>query len=230
MFNIFKKKQPDAAELETVRREAILDYSYDQSRVLYENNFEDGLKGWEPRGPVKEHFKKYNYAVGVELTEDTPHSGSRCLKVFGRNEDWNGAVLDITDYTDDKIISYEVLVWVRLESDAEPCMLHLSLQTLSKIANIDFPEYRRLDDYTKSAPFILANYRLPTTAAASADEQWKVNYQPGYSTEDGWVLLRGKMKLRKSHYDKIFLYIETSEGKINTQDLFIDDFVLLEGE
>jgi len=230
MAFIEKIRSSFAAAEKEKRRKSILDYSFSQSRVLYKNDFESGLNGWMARGPDKEHFDYGKYLIVTELTGEEAHSGKQCMKVSGRIKSWNGAILDITDYIRNDITEYESMVWVKLRDDADPCMINLSLQLVSKISGIDFPEYRLWEDYTNFSPYILSNYRLPVSAAGSAAEKWEVNYQEGYSTDDGWVLLRGKTSIQKSDYESVSVYIETSNGKTNTQEIYIDDFVLLIGK
>lgn len=221
---MFKKKKT-----EILPQKDILDYSYEESRVLYKNDFEQELRGWKIRGPEEGHFNYDKHEVKVELTAEEAHSGSRCMKISGRLENWNGAEIDITKYLRENKEDYEAMVWVKLREDAVPCMVNLSFQTNSRVADIDFPEFSYFGNISEANPSILSHYRLPVGTPAPENEEWQINYPPGYVTDDGWVLLRGKVKVNVRNYEKVFVYIETSVAESHNQDIYVDDFVLLKG-
>jgi len=213
-----------------------LSFDYDESRVLYKNDFEEGLNGWTARGPEEGHFDYKKYEVRVELCGEEAHSGSKCMKISGRTRAWNGAYLNITKLIKDNIKNYEAMVWVKLRNDAEPSRIHLSLETTVKMAGVDFPEQCWWEDYNPELN-MLSKFRLPTSTATTEAAGWDVQYPQGYATEDGWVLLRGKINIHKSHFDSIYAFIETSGpqgeseyGGANINDIYIDDFILLTGE
>jgi hypothetical protein len=207
-------------------------FDFAESRVLYKNDFEDGLKGWCIRGPEEDHFDYNKYAVKVELAGNERHSGEKCMKVSGRKNHWNGAILDITKYISEGIKKYEALVWVKLPESPDSCRVHLSLQTISKLGGIDFPDYRMWDNYS-SDTYRLSRFRMPVSAADNplkdTPGHWDIRYPEGYYTDDGWVLLHGVIEIIRSHHDSIYVYIETTEGEV-ADIIYADDFVLLTGE
>jgi hypothetical protein len=207
-------------------------FDFDESRVLYKNDFENDLGGWLSRGPEEDHFDYNKYTVKVELTDEEAHSGKQCMKISGREKSWNGAILDITKYICDGIQKYEALIWVKLPESTDSCRIHLSLQTISKIGGIDFPDYNMWDDYSSDG-YLLSKFRLPVSAAntplINTPGHWDLRYPKGYSTADGWVLLRGITSIKKRHYDSVHVYIETTEGAI-VRCIYADDFMLLKGE
>jgi len=211
-------------------------FGYNESKVLYKNDFEDSLNGWTARGPEDGHFDYEKYEVRVELSDEEAHGGKKCMKISGRTRAWNGAYLNITKLIKENIKNYEAMVWVKLRDNAEPSRIHLSLETTVKMAGVDFPEQCWWEDYDVKSNF-LSKFKLPTCIAASGSADWDVQYPQGYATNDGWVLLRGKINIHKSHFDSIYAFIETSGpqgeseyGGANTNDIYIDDFVLLIGE
>jgi len=224
--SISKKSQQDSASKE----KNLLDYSYDEAMVLYKNDFEEDLNGWKSRGPEEGHFNYGKHEVKVELTAEEACSEKQCMKISGRIEHWNGAEIDITEYLHEGIADYEAMAWVKLREDAAPCLVNLSLQCHSRIGNIDFPEFKFWENINDVNPSILSNYRLPVGTPPFQSEEWQTNYPPGYVTENGWVLLRGKAKIDVKQLEYVYFFIETANGKTEDQILYIDDFVLLKGE
>lgn len=231
MLNFFKKRAALSKAAEEEKRiKSITDYSYDESRVLYKINFEDGLGSWRARSPYKDHFDFGKYEVKVEVTDEEAKTGKHSMKISGRYRDWNGASLDITDYMKETLYDYEVLAWVKLRDDASLCTVHVSFQAESRIANIDFPEYKYWDNYNDSDPAVLSKYLLPVSKAQELPNERRALYPAGYVTDDGWVLLRGKAKIHKSHFECVSVYIETSGEGIHNQDIYVDEFILLSGK
>jgi len=223
-------KKAKAKEKETKQDDSILSYDYDESRILYKNDFEDSLNGWIDRGPEINHFDSNKYKIIVGLTSEEKHSGSRCMKISGRRYGWNGATLNIKRYLRDGLFKYEAMVWVKIPDSSKPCRVHLSLETNERLSGggilPSFGQWDDLCDYRN----ILSKYRLPVCRAKDKDaEPWEVQYPEGYTTEDGWVLLRGKAVIDKTLHESVFAYIET-DCEENTNDIYIDDFVLLTGE
>jgi hypothetical protein len=218
-----KKKEKEQDEI-------VFSYDYDESRVLYKNDFENELNGWIDRGPEVNHYDANKYHISVELSNEEKHGGSRCMKISGRRYGWNGATLNIIDYLRDDIFKYEAMVWVKIPADSKPCRVHLSLETNEKLTGGGaLPHFGQWDDYCDYRN-ILSKYRLPVCALHDAGtESWETNYPQGYTTKDGWVLLRGRAEITKAHNLSVFAYIETN-GDNNTSDIYVDDFVLLIGE
>ncbi|MCL2693933.1 MAG: carbohydrate binding domain-containing protein [Oscillospiraceae bacterium] len=220
---------------ESITRSEFLDYSYDESRVLYKCGFEYDLGGWLARGPEEEHYDYGKYLVKVERTEEEAQSGSKCMKITDRVKTWNGAILDITSFIREDITEYEAMVWVKIRDGVSPCRVNLCLQTNAKVDGVDFPWYGVWDDYSVvgEPPHILSKYRLPVSSTEPVEEVWENRYPEGYTTDDGWVLLRGKTKIKKCHYDRIYAYLDTSiseSSSVSTQDIYVDNFVLLIGK
>jgi hypothetical protein len=205
-------------------------YEYDESRVLYKNEFEDNLDGWIDRGPEVNHYDINKYQVSVELSDEEKRSGTKCMKISGRRYGWNGATLNIIDYLQEDVLRYEAMAWVKIPETSEPCRVHLSLETNERLSGGGiFPHFGQWDDYCDYLN-ILSKYRMPVGAPADErTETWEVAYPPGYKTDDGWVLLRGKAEINKTQHETVFAYIETN-GEYNTSDIYVDDFVLLIGE
>lgn len=202
---------------------------FEQSRVLYQSDFDSNLNGWLVREPEVDHYDYGKYHVKIELTDEECHSGTKCLKVTDRMKSWNGTIFDITKYMRDSITKYEAMVWVKVRDGEDPCRVHLSLQKNSSIGDIVFPEYTLWDDISQAPPYILSKFRLPVSSTEPVKEVWENRYTPGYVTDNGWVLLRGVINIIKNHYDSVHVYIETSESKSSTQDIYVDDFILLAG-
>jgi len=208
-------------------------FEVDASRILCENDFEDTLNGWEARGPEEDHFEYSKYRVRAELSDEEAHTGKQCLKVSGRTKHWNGATINITDYLLDGEREYEAAVWVKIPEGCTSCRVQLSLQAISVLMGTDFPHYTMWDDYSSNG-YKLSKFRLPTSAANVAwiDQpgHWDLRYPKDRVTDDGWVLLHGRLTIDKNRYKSFHIYIETTESSAGDQDIYIDDFVLLIGE
>ena len=233
--------EPAADEPAAEEETDVLDYSYDDSRLLYKEDFENGIGQWQARqiGDAVEHsdykkiLEKYGTTfITMEQTDETAYSGNYSLKVADRYAGWNGAILDITDYLSDEIDSYEAMVWVKMPEDCDPARLILSYQTNVEEFGFDVEDYAYWNDYAGESG-VYSKYMLPAgTEDPGKDENLTpfYTYPEGYSTDDGWVLLRGTMQIVKSSYDKISVYIETTQGNATKQNFYIDDFVLLKGK
>ncbi|MCL1823670.1 MAG: carbohydrate binding domain-containing protein [Oscillospiraceae bacterium] len=231
MFFKKKKKETQTVQIQEQENEFV-SFEYDESRVLYQNNFEDELNGWIDRGPGKDHYDQSKYSITVETTAEEKHSGTKCMKISGRQFGWNGATINIIDFLRTDTLKYEAMVWVKIPDNAKPCRVHLSLETNEKMSSGDiFPHFGQWNDYCDYRN-ILSKYRLPLNAPADESaEPWETDYPKGYTTEDGWILLRGKAEIDKRLYTSVFTYIETNgDGDANTSDIYVDDFVLLIGE
>jgi hypothetical protein len=210
-------------ETEQVEDLSVFNYDYIPSRVLYKSDFEDGLKDWTPRTPGDSHVDYGKYETKISITTEERHSGSQCMKIEGRQRGWNGASLDITKYLKERIQNYEIMVWVKLREDAKSCRVHLSIATLEMLCGVEVPMFNHIEDYGQEQG-ILTKYRLPVGTAEKGS--WDANYPEGYATDDGWVLLRGKINIRKADYSQVYIYIETN-GDLCENVLYVDDFVLL---
>lgn len=236
MLKFFKNKKeivepPVPIETEEERRAKILDYSYDESRVLYHTSFEDGLGGWYPRTPREgDPLKDRQYSIKLEITTEEAHSGSKCLKVSNRHNHWNGPVLDITKYIKPDVLDYEVMVWVKIPDNFGSCLVRASYQTSDKLVG-DFPDYHVWEDYYTEDFSVLSNYWFPVGRTDIPENyEWALNYPKEYVSEDNWVLLRGKAKIDIKKLEYVYFFIETADGKEENQDIYIDDFVLLTGK
>ena len=221
---MFWRKSTKAAS----NKKDIFPFEYDTPRVLYSNDFETALNGWTDRGPEVDHFNHSKYFVKIELTDEEKHRGNKCMKISGRQEGWNGATLNITPYLKENILNYEAMIWIKLRDKSSPCKVRLSLETNSMFGGVLFPCFGQWDDFCNERG-ILSKYRLPLSASGTDGDTWDTKYPAGYTTDDGWILLRGKAEIRKSQYISVFAYIET-DGETNTNDIYADDFVLLKGE
>jgi hypothetical protein len=211
LFDFLKRKT------QTEKRTVINEI--DTSRVLFKCNFNDDFCGWQSRGTEQ---------VKVSLTSEEKHSGNSCLKITGRNENWHGASVDISKYISDGQNTYEAMVWVKLPDNADSSKVYLSLEVNSKIGGVVFPYYEQWDDYNGEEG-ILSKYRLPVGGTHDSNNAvWETAYPKGYVTDDGWVLLHGKVKINHAEHFRAYVYIETNPQGSNN-DIYIDDFVLLRG-
>ncbi|MCL2637635.1 MAG: carbohydrate binding domain-containing protein [Oscillospiraceae bacterium] len=226
-FNKLRKKKNVASEAEI--KKDVFDYKYDPARVLYHNDFEKELNGWEARTILDpDHFDYGKYEVRVEVSDEQKRSGSKCMKISGRRMNWNGATLEITSYLKQNIYDYEVQAWVKfgeLNTDCKPQRLTLTLETHATIGGVDFPHFDTMEDYCGNVG-ILSKYWLPV---GSKPEDWDSRYPNNYTTYDGWVLLRGKINIRPAHHTRVLIYFETGEDELNSNVIYVDDFVLLRG-
>jgi hypothetical protein len=224
MFGFLKKK-PNSKTASVEEKAAV--FSYDEERVLYSTNFEDGLGSWRPRGPSKkfnpEHVLRNGYEVFIETTSEEKYSGNQCLKVTGRKYGWNGARLDITKYLRDNIRFYEVAVWVKIPSDAPSCRVCVSLEANTVFAGVPFQKFHYWHDFDPEQS-ILSKFRAPV--GTGDPKEWDTQYPHGYTTGDGWILLRGMAEIYKTHFDSICAYIETDDAN-SSIPLYVDNFMLL---
>lgn len=225
MFGFMKKKKAPAEE-----EKITTSFAYDEERVLYFNNFENSAQDWRPRGSSvrfsPEQAERDGYDIILERTAEEKHSGTHCLKVSGRKFGWNGAMVDLTRHLRDNVFFYEAAVWVKIPSDAPSCRVCLSLEANTVFAGVPFQKFHYWHDF-KPEHGILSKYLLPVGAGEPGN--WDTQYQPGCYTEDGWVLLRGRAEIHKTHFDSIFAYIETDADRCN-YPIYIDDFMLLMAE
>jgi len=203
----------------------IFSFEYDPARVLYHSDFDSSLSGWVARTPDPEHYEYNKYEVIAELTDEEKHSGNRCLKVSGRQMNWNGATIDITPYLKKDIFEYEAMVWVKFGEPVIPQRIFLCIETHSFVGGVDFPYFGEWDDYAGNRG-ILSKYKLPV---GCGPDYWDTRYPQRYTTEDGWLLLRGKLEIRVAHHERVLVYIQTGRDELNTNIIYIDDFVLLKG-
>jgi hypothetical protein len=236
---MFKKKQKavlpvseqqadDSYKLNTAAwtdEDEIFNFDYDPARVLYESDFDASLSGWASRTPDPEHYEYGKYEVTAELSGEEKHSGSRSLKIAGRKMNWNGATIDITEYLKPEEYHYEAMVWVKYGEPCTPQRVYLSIETHSSVNGMDFPYFGAWDDYAGHRG-ILSKYKLPV---GCGPDFWDTRYPRGYTTADGWLLLRGKLEIRVAQHERVLVYIETGEDEENSNDIYIDDFVLLRG-
>jgi hypothetical protein len=216
-------------ETEQVIEKDFFDYTYDKARVLYKDNFEGELKNWIARTPGTGHNDFNQYEVELEVTTSEKHSGTQCMRIHGRQRGWNGAALYITNYLKENIFDYEIMVWVKLRDDAKTCRVFLSIATLEVLCGVSIPMFDHVEDYERNRG-ILTKFRLPVGTVDENDpKKWDIKYPDGYATDDGWVLLRGKINIRKSNFSQVYIYIETDDDG-ETNDIYIDDFVLLTGK
>ncbi|MCL2018250.1 MAG: carbohydrate binding domain-containing protein [Oscillospiraceae bacterium] len=174
----------------------VFSVKYDESKLLYRNDFETDLNGWVARGPESCHYDYLKYEVRVELTDEEYHSGKSCMKISGRTRSWNGASLDITNYLKHNVKNYVAMVWVKMRNDAAPSRVHLSLETNVKLAGVDFPVQSWWDDYNPERN-LLSKFKLPTSIVTPESTGWDIRYPPNHVNKDGWVLLRGKININK---------------------------------
>jgi hypothetical protein len=209
------------------KNDDIFNYEYAPSRILYHNDFENELNGWEARTILDpEHFDYGKYDVVVELSDEEKLSGSRSMKISGRKMNWNGATLEITSYLTQGITDYEVMAWVKFGEPATAQRLILTLETHSTLGGVDFPHFHVMDDYCGSIG-ILSKYKLPVGCDG---DDWDTRYPKGYTTTDGWVLLRGRINTEPSHHNRVLVYFETGEDEYNSNVIYVDSFVLLRGK
>ncbi|MCL2019326.1 MAG: carbohydrate binding domain-containing protein [Oscillospiraceae bacterium] len=231
---LLKRKPKDPKnEKYWTEEDEVFSFEYEPDRVLYSNDFEQDLDGWYARTPLPEHYDYNNYKVVVEKTDEEAHSGSHCMKVYGRRESWNGAALDITKYLKPGVFNYEVMVWVKLRPDANPARIRIMSEMYEVGCSIDFPNFEVFDDYCDYRG-VLSKFRLPV---GSGEDDWDTRYPPNYATSDGWVLLRGKKEINASRYSAVMVYLETyketnseENTDVDVNDIYIDDFVLLTGK
>jgi hypothetical protein len=219
LFNPFKKKEQ--------KKEGVFSYVPDPSLILCKCNFNDDLCNWTARGPTGQDVKEGSPKVEISLTSETKHSGSSCLKVTGRHMAWHGARLDIAKYTREGLRDYEAMVWVKVPDDAPSCKVSLSLETNSQLGGVVFPFYEQWNDYSGDNMH-LSKFRLPVGGIHADAEEWEINYPPDGVTDDGWVLLHGKIRINRAEHFRSFVYIETNNQGMNS-DIYIDDFILLKG-
>ena len=79
-------------------------------------NFESDLEGWGNRGDAQ-----------VTLSSDAPHTGTNCLKITNRKQDWQGVQKDITNIVK-KNNTYTIGAWVKYTNGVDTEQLTLSLQ------------------------------------------------------------------------------------------------------
>jgi len=231
---MFKKKQKaaepvsDGYKLNTAAwsdDDEIFSYEYDSARVLYHSDFDTSLSGWVARAPDPEHFDYGKYEVKAELSDEQKHSGTRSLKVSGRQMNWNGATIDVTSYLKPDEYHYEAMAWVKYGEPCTPQQIFLSIETHSFVGGMDFPYFGVWDDFCGHRG-ILSKYKLPV---GCGPDFWDTRYPVNYTTPDGWLLLRGKLEIRVAQHERVLVYIETGEDELNANDIYIDDFVLLRG-
>jgi len=211
---------------EDIKEKDVFDFKYNPSRVLYHNDFEESLNGWEARTILDpEHFDYGKYDVRVELSGEEKLSGSACMKISGRRMNWNGATLEVTSYLKQDVYDYEVQAWVKFGKSAVPQRLTLTLETHATIGGVDFPHFDTMDDFCGDVG-ILSKYWLPV---GSKHDDWDTRYPENYTTPDGWILLRGKINIRPAHHTRVLIYFETGEDEYNSNVIYVDDFVLLRG-
>jgi hypothetical protein len=204
----------------------IFNYEYKSSRILYHNNFGQELNGWEARTILDpEHYDYGKYNVVVEISDEAKRTGIGCMKISGRRMNWNGATLEVTQYLSQNIHDYEVQAWVKFGEPAVSQRIILSLETHSMLAGVDFPHFDAMEDYSGNVG-ILSKYKLPV---GSGEDAWDTRYPENYTTPDGWVLLRGKINIRPAHHARVLIYFETAEDELNSNIIYVDDFVLLKG-
>jgi hypothetical protein len=166
--------------------------------------------------------------IKLSLTSEVKRSGSSCLKISGRYANWHGASIDIAKYTKEGLKNYEVMVWVKVPNGAPSCKVYLSLETNSQLGGVVFPYYEQFKDYSQELG-ILSKYRLPVNGEHEPGiAEWETAYPEGHVTDDGWVLLHGKVTINRAEHFRAFVYIETNNQGANN-DIYIDDFVLLRG-
>jgi len=229
MFGFLKKKTQPVNILPQQEKKTTV-FDYDEGRVLFFDDFKNGIGDWRPRGPssiyTPAHALNDGYEVILELTSDEKYSGEECLKVNGRKYGWNGAMLDITKHLNDNIFFYEVAVWVKIPEDAPSCRVCISLEANTVFAGVPFQSFHYWYDYD-SEKSLLSKFRLPL--GTGDPDEWDTQYPDGYTTPDGWVLLRGLAEIYKTHFDSVCVYIETSEDDCNSP-LYVDNFMLLTAE
>jgi len=167
-------------------------FLYETSRVLYSEDFENGIGNWVAR------TNDNNTSIIAEITSGEAQSGDYSLKVSGRERSWEGVIIDITDYLRDDVFFYEVTVWVKVPETATPARVVMSLEEHRS----DGVWYSQLNNF-------------------DADNV--------YSTDDGWVLLRGTFFVFLAECNEVHFYIETIGGIAAEMDFYIDNFVLLIG-
>ena len=195
---------------------------YDTSKVLYSEDFENGIGNWVARDRVD------NTSLIAELTDEEAQSGDFSLKVSGRERSWEGVIIDITDYLRDDVLFYEVAVWVKVPETAPPARVVMSLEMHDIYDSV---WYSWLDDYDEENG-ILSKYFFPAgTPNPNTTELHDPLYiiPEGYSTDDGWVLLRGTFFHFLPEHKEVHFYIETIGGRAAEMDFYIDNFVLLIG-
>jgi len=221
LFERFKKKAASAAK-------RLASYEPDPERILLRCDFNSDLCGWTIRGPGwRKEGDDSGKGIALSLDTDIKHSGASSLKITGRFESWQGATLNIADYIKESIKDYEAMVWVKIPDNAPSCKVCLSLETNSKLGGVVFPYYEQFADFDQKNS-VLSKYRLPVNGDHGEYDAWETAYPKGHTTDDGWVLLHGKVKINRAEYFKAYVYIETNNQGANN-DIYIDDFVLLRG-
>jgi endo-1,4-beta-xylanase len=95
---------------------------------VFDAGFEDGtVQGWAPRSEVE----------SVAPSTAVAHSGEYSLVVTGRDESWQGPILDVLD-TMEPGTNYTLSVWVRMAANAGGQQARLSVERrLGETANYD---------------------------------------------------------------------------------------------
>lgn len=219
MFGFLKKKAAKAAE-----PKPIPPYEPDPDRILLRCSFNEDACGWMVRGAAAETVAKN---VKLSLSTDVKRSGNSSLRISGRYESWHGPCLDIAAHVREGLQNYEAMAWVKVPDDSPSCKIYLSLETNSMLAGVVFPYYEHFEDFNAKES-MLSKYRLPVGIDHGVYEEWETAYPEGYTTADGWVLLRGRVKINRAEYFRSVVYIETN-GQGKNSDIYIDDFILMRG-
>jgi hypothetical protein len=223
LFNLFKKKSAEAPPPK--KRPS---YLPDPNRILFSCDFNDSLCGWVVRGPAWQEKGDTDHGIKLSLTTETKHSGNSCLKISGRYANWHGASVNVAKYVKESIRNYEAMVWVKVPDGAPSCKIYLSLETNSQLGGVVFPYYEQFEDFDPRAS-ILSKYRLPVNGEHDPNEaDWETAYPENHATDDGWVLLHGKVQINRAEHFRAFIYIESNNQGANN-DIYIDDFVLMRG-
>ena len=87
--------------------------------VVLENDFDESVEPWGPRGPVT-----------LEISDDT-RTGAGALSVTGRTDEWNGPATAV-DGLFAEGEEYDVEAWVKLPAGADgPAAMHFTVQETS---------------------------------------------------------------------------------------------------
>lgn len=87
----------------------------DPSNLIVNGDLESGIEPWTWQGPVT-----------IALSTDEAHGGTNSLFVTGREENWNGPVMNLPELTVG--VRYDFSVWVKLAEGADPATLKLTLK------------------------------------------------------------------------------------------------------
>jgi hypothetical protein len=200
------------------------------SQVLYMTDFSDGLGEWRPRcgGTDPDHEHYGDYEVTLELINDASSpTGGQIMRVAGRERNWNGATIDVTEQFHGSGVRFEALAWVKMADDASPGRVQMSYERHENELNNEGELVKRFEywDDWDSSQGILSKYKLPMSAADDDPDTWDDNFDADedyYDFENGWALIHGAAIFVPGDFQTIYFYIETTTGTAREQVIYID--------